>query len=79
MHHLMIDIQKKTEAKFAVVTFAGETFAKIDMSRVKTPCKFYNIVFLAVETWIHQDFEENDKEFFAILNTEFSNLLKLME
>jgi hypothetical protein len=78
MHHLMIDIPKKTEAKFAIVTFGNETFAKVDMSRVKTPCKFYNIVFLAIETWINVDFEPEDKQFFAMLNSQFSNLLALM-
>ena len=71
-------IPKDCKAKTAIVYFDDEVFAKVDLNRIKLPCKNYNIVFLAIESYINADFEWNDRQLLEMINEPFWNLMKLM-
>ncbi len=59
--HLFTQIPATSTAKSATIKFDDEIFSKIDLTRVKLPCKYYNIVFLAMETWINQEWDPGEK------------------
>lgn len=78
-NHLFTQIWEKSTAKTATILFDGEVFAKIDLAPVKLPCKYYNLVFLAMETWINKEWDPGEKVMLWAISNEFSVLVKLME
>jgi len=77
--HLFTQIPVTSKAKTAMIYFDKEEFGKIDLERVKLPCKYYNLVFLAMETWINQEWDPGEKLMLWALNDSFSSLVSLME
>lgn len=77
--HLFTQIPVTSTAKTATIKFDGDDFAKINLEPVKFPCKYYNLVFLAMEQWIDTEWDPGEKQLMTALSSEFSKLIRLME
>lgn len=77
--HLFTQIPVTSKAKSATIYLGDEIFSKINLGPVKLPCKYYNLVFLAIETWINQEWDPGEKLMLWALNEEFSTIVTLMD